>query len=962
MGLAFNLDVTDYPWFSNLDAWLDFAGASAGTLTDINAGGERFHGYAYSAGPVDTGPDTDQGVCITPTGEYIIRDGIYINGCWVLVGSYRAYISTNDAGTGPTLTGYAWDGFILIHRAYSNIDRPAGEITTANIPDPSMYSFIPMRMPLEVLAAQADWDDPDVGLYAVDVVAQNGEANDILNTQSGIGFWVTGHSNIDPTKYPALLGLTAPPTGLTTSAHISQWFLDADNISTRTGANQPINYSLSNLGSAVFSLHGEYLTPSAGALSGNYPRAFDLATYVAVTTDAINGVAPPDYTLINFDNGMLPDGTGGGAPGPDRNAVNRGYYLMKAYGVSGYGSDNPAVLNRGMAYITGSLGLVDVGGTTITETCPYVVSSIISGNLSIGDTATYYFNLSPAHACPFQAYADPYRMIWYNEITRGSAPGTAPYYDLLGADAVWVNPPAEDIDPQFAAVQITPVLVGVNNIDVVGVDSAAVYTLYSVTGSGDIPVAFVWQVRDGGFELDTTPTILCPTKWNCRGIQHSTFTVEEEKIGFGAGYNLLGTTSPVQLWDKDHDEYVGWVGNWQRLPPTANNSGTPSRRGFGIFGSYSGATGTGAAAWIYDSTATSGTATATGFDCTSILSSIGTEIAADVLSGTAADYSIISCQWDNDRDQWLMIGSDTTNGVSILSADSIWSTFIDQTSNFLGYPAASTSALYSPISMSNSLDGIVIFGDTSTSTAASINGTRSTAPTGFVNRNLINTLGTYIFNYDLGSTLPAVRIDGSTGRTAKVWVDYILFDGTDSVIAEQLRDWGIAVSVENVEWFKARLLNQGDVKASAEEIETWVESQAQEYREMLRYKERQGRLRRRKKQVSGYMEEIEESFGPMTIDNEQLADWVPKGASARLRARESGGALQTPPPVSVEAQIERDVRVGGTPSGSEVPGEQVAEDPATAAGSELNTLAKGDLDKKNPGESRDPDEHLDEDY
>ncbi len=47
MGLAFNLDVTDYPWFSNLDAWLDFAGASAGTLTDINAGGERFHGYAY---------------------------------------------------------------------------------------------------------------------------------------------------------------------------------------------------------------------------------------------------------------------------------------------------------------------------------------------------------------------------------------------------------------------------------------------------------------------------------------------------------------------------------------------------------------------------------------------------------------------------------------------------------------------------------------------------------------------------------------------------------------------------------------------------------------------------------------------------------------------------------------------------------------------------------------------------
>ena len=63
------------------------------------------------------------------------------------MGSYRAYISTNDAGTGPTLTGYAWDGFILIHRAYSNIDRPAGEITTANIPDPSMYSLISIFAP-----------------------------------------------------------------------------------------------------------------------------------------------------------------------------------------------------------------------------------------------------------------------------------------------------------------------------------------------------------------------------------------------------------------------------------------------------------------------------------------------------------------------------------------------------------------------------------------------------------------------------------------------------------------------------------------------------------------------------------------------------------------------------------------------------------------------------------------------
>ena len=51
-----------------------------------------------------------------PTGEYIIRKGMYINGSYVFVGSYRAYcVDLFGAGN----NGYAWDGFIMVIRAYS---------------------------------------------------------------------------------------------------------------------------------------------------------------------------------------------------------------------------------------------------------------------------------------------------------------------------------------------------------------------------------------------------------------------------------------------------------------------------------------------------------------------------------------------------------------------------------------------------------------------------------------------------------------------------------------------------------------------------------------------------------------------------------------------------------------------------------------------------------------------------
>lgn len=118
---------------------------------------------------------------------------------------------------------------------------------------------------------------------------------------------------------------------------------------------------------------------------------------------------------------------------------------------------------------------------------------------------------------------------------------------------------------------------------------------------------------------------------------------------------------------------------------------------------------------------------------------------------------------------------------------------------------------------------------------------------------------------------PNIYLAGTTGRSTRVWVDYILFDGADSLIAVKLQELGLRVTVENVEWFKAKIISQGDLKMTQEEVEEWMESQKTEYKDMLRTKERQGRLKRRKRQVSAYLDkDLQDSLYGHFIDTENL--------------------------------------------------------------------------------------------
>jgi hypothetical protein len=101
----------------------------------------------------------------------------------------------------------------------------------------------------------------------------------------------------------------------------------------------------------------------------------------------------------------------------------------------------------------------------------------------------------------------------------------------------------------------------------------------------------------------------------------------------------------------------------------------------------------------------------------------------------------------------------------------------------------------------------------------------------------------------------------------------------DSVIAKKLREYGIKVNIDNVEWFKRKIIRSGDLNIKTEEIEEWMRSQQTQYNDMLKDKERNGRIRKRKSQVSAYIEGVEEQINPDFMDSEvkdHLNEFIPQ--------------------------------------------------------------------------------------
>tara|TARA_Y100001937_G_scaffold90222_1_gene122024 strand:+ start:1480 stop:4689 length:3210 start_codon:yes stop_codon:yes gene_type:complete len=296
----------------------------------------------------------------------------------------------------------------------------------------------------------------------------------------------------------------------------------------------------------------------------------------------------------------------------------------------------------------------------------------------------------------------------------------------------------------------------------------------------------------------------------------------------------------------------------------------------------------------------------------------------------------LGCSWDNDRDQWIFLfgnysGVAENQQSSLVSVTSTFtnsarygSAYLDQTGNFNNSPSAFNNIIWKSFPMTNNLDGIVIFGQTNSGstnmqnpgsiayTTANINA-KTDRPQEVWARN--SGTGTRAFPTQTGSCEDAsdpatiqytpssinwYNLDGSTGREAFVWVDYILFDGADAVIATKLRERGMKVSIDAVEWFKRKIINSGDLNIKAEEIEMWMRQQQDEFSMMMRDAERQGRVRKKKKQVSAYgltmLDSINTDFEDKEIQ-EFMQDYLPKSR----------------PPTPEEEMIERQRKGGYSP-------------------------------------------------
>ena len=164
----------------------------------------------------------------------------------------------------------------------------------------------------------------------------------------------------------------------------------------------------------------------------------------------------------------------------------------------------------------------------------------------------------------------------------------------------------------------------------------------------------------------------------------------------------------------------------------------------------------------------------------------------------------MSADYDHDRDQWLISLTDITEKFTVLAATTDFSEILDQTSSIEQLPANRGEGLLLALNQkTNALDGVAFAGD-----YKPIHGV---------------------------SNDKAYKITGTTGRTVKVFLNYMLYDGLDSMIAVELSNLGLSVTPENVLWYKTTILNaNADQEVTLEEIESWMDLQKQQYQEMLK--------------------------------------------------------------------------------------------------------------------------------
>lgn len=201
-----------------------------------------------------------------------------------------------------------------------------------------------------------------------------------------------------------------------------------------------------------------------------------------------------------------------------------------------------------------------------------------------------------------------------------------------------------------------------------------------------------------------------------------------------------------------------------------------------------------------------------------------------IIAGAESSRIAFDGSYDVDRAQWLFTFGSTT-GFRTVAAVADFSELLDQTDSFYSnspsYPYVE-AAFFANRQGSDSFDGILWAGSYDTTSTTQ---TRTTT------------------NISADNNSRAWKVTGTTGRSVKVFLNYLLYDGLDSIIAREVMNLGLRVTPENVEWYKRKIMGQEASSITLEELEEWMEAQRQQYQDLTKSRDRQGRLRKRREEA-----------------------------------------------------------------------------------------------------------------
>jgi hypothetical protein len=901
MGLAFDLDALDLP---GLDWEAIFTLASTGVRAPSYGGfQERWQDIAID-------PDNF---------DVTIRDVKQINGMLALCGTYRAR-SLTDPWNGPGGTmqnALFYDGFIALQRAFTWTFALGSNASSFNfkpfkaavVSDPISWLVVPMRMPFEVNPGTA-LNDPSVGLYSLEALKSIDPFSGTTGPIASIGEPVVqiATCGFSSTNDPGSQGL---PIGQDYVPNLYILPVIVGRIPVDSGYWIAISPAKEYSAQMSWRCNGLYPTDDNGGVYNTAAEGRFGVESVEVGADAdpINRLdldklaSDSTYNVFNIQYGF---------DYPDNKLSDRKRFPRRFLSLA----TTSVVLPGGEPFDLDAFGPLIIGGD-----CTYAPGGTVTGTFPLV-SYNYWPNNTDRNITEFM----PLLTCFTDEnIQIEGGVGGPSAYTLDGAYFRYVIPSndflagAPEPDTPFE-----PTLLLAENVTHGASTSAEIYIISGnakasamtiadgqLPGIGPDPLypgtpvqgatcITPYAVSGGAWETATGLTL--PQRWTGYALQMRTFTRDEE---FASRNDDNAGPQQFETVQDENGTLVGLIDNYPRYgfrsgqdeyiaPGNASNqvvllmgvtiSGgnyTPHLLAFDN-GTISAKPTAGAGGPVT-------TAPPYQIENTGYVKDYGTIVQSQIITSSKNSYPV-SASWDNDRDQWLIIyNRDFPSSYALISARSDFTQFIDQSPNvkiftglmgneqnggaFYEIPPSSNyrlmpAGIYTARLMTNELDGIVIGGEFADLSDP-------------LNMSSIKPIKTNPLEYPIYSNFTTVR--GTTGRTARVWVDYVLYDGVDALVATKLSELGLRVTPENVEWFKSRILRSAGVDeldVKTEEIEQWMEAQRKEYTDMLRTKERAGRLRKRKRQVSAYREGAEgalaeankSSVDTRALDPEEMDD------------------------------------------------------------------------------------------